>query len=479
MTEIIFRLESNDFDVAPIFLVRLEGRHAIGELFHYRLTAVTEAESPLDPDALRGARVALVTWRRDASGRETELRRIGAVITTVVDLLTTRSRHRSYELCLEPRAHRTKLVRTQDIMLESTIPEIIAHKLELSALPNELRLHRDYDKRELVVQFDETDLSFVSRHAEHLGISFFFEHEDGEDRMVFVDDNAAFPSIGEVPFHADGESLGIFDLARHHRSVPAAYVVQEYNYRTPTLELTSSATVAGGMGGAVVEYGAHYKTAQAAEKMAALRAEELRAGELVFHGKSAVPTLCAGRRFHLEGHPHLDDAELLILEVRHRAELPGPGHSADRELSYVNDFVAIPADRAYRPPRITPRPKMSGIYVALVQPREEAMIGRSAELDEEGRYRVRFPFDPKPRAGATSHPIRMAQPHSGAGHGMHFPLRPGVEVAVAFANGDPDRPIILGALDNPATSSPTTARNSRENIISTASGIVLTLKDAF
>ena len=76
-----------------------------------------------------------------------------------------------------------------------------------------------------------------------------------------------------------------------------------------------------------------------------------------------------------------------------------------------------------------------------------------------------------------SRPVRMAQPHSGAGHGMHFPLRPGVEVAVVFANGDPDRPVIVGALDNPATPSPTADKNSRHNILSTASGIKITLRD--
>ena len=59
---------------------------------------------------------------------------------------------------------------------------------------------------------------------------------------------------------------------------------------------------------------------------------------------------------------------------------------------------------------------------------------------------------------------------AGAGYGMHFPLRPGVEVLVAFIGGDPDRPIIVGAAPNAITPSPVTQSNSTKNRIRTASG---------
>ena len=43
----------------------------------------------------------------------------------------------------------------------------------------DLRLFGTYPKRELVVQYKETDLAFVSRLAEHVGISFTFDHGEG------------------------------------------------------------------------------------------------------------------------------------------------------------------------------------------------------------------------------------------------------------------------------------------------------------
>ena len=71
----------------------------------------------------------------------------------------------------------------------------------------------------------------------------------------------------------------------------------------------------------------------------------------------------------------------------------------------------------------------------------------------------------------------MAQPFGGTGHGMHFPLRPGTEVAVAFADGDPDRPIIVGAIPNAHTRTPVTSANHTQNRITTASGAIFEISE--
>ena len=53
--------------------------------------------------------------------------------------------------------------------------------------------------------------------------------------------------------------------------------------------------------------------------------------------------------------------------------------------------------------------------------------------------------------------LRMAQPYAGENHGMHFPLHKGTEVLLTFIDGDPDRPIVQGAVPNAETSSPVTS----------------------
>jgi uncharacterized protein involved in type VI secretion and phage assembly len=52
-----------------------------------------------------------------------------------------------------------------------------------------------------------------------------------------------------------------------------------------------------------------------------------------------------------------------------------------------------------------------------------------------------------------------------------------VEVLVAFTNGDPDRPLILGALPNPEHPSVVVDQNQQTNVIRTPSGNSLTMTD--
>jgi type VI secretion system secreted protein VgrG len=71
----------------------------------------------------------------------------------------------------------------------------------------------------------------------------------------------------------------------------------------------------------------------------------------------------------------------------------------------------------------------------------------------------------------------MLQNHAGANYGTHFPLKPGTEVLIAFVNGDPDRPVIVGAAPNPLTPSPVNSANRSTHRIKTQGGIVFDLVD--
>jgi len=109
---------------------------------------------------------------------------------------------------------------------------------------------------------------------------------------------------------------------------------------------------------------------------------------------------------------------------------------------------------------------------------ETAQAGEYSEVDEEGRYRVRFAFDRSDAEhGKASRPIRMAQPHAGAGYGFHFPLRDGVEVLITCVEGDPDRPIISGAIPNPTTPSTVAEKNATRNVIRTGGGTEINIDD--
>lgn len=105
-----------------------------------------------------------------------------------------------------------------------------------------MRLAESYAPRDFVVQYSESDHAFVSRLAEHLGISFYFLHGEDASTLVFTDHTSGSARQSKVrsrnPLRAHAEERGVFQLTARHRVVPAYYAVRDYNYRTPLLDLT-------------------------------------------------------------------------------------------------------------------------------------------------------------------------------------------------------------------------------------------------
>jgi len=112
---------------------------------------------------------------------------------------------------------------------------------------------------------------------------------------------------------------------------------------------------------------------------------------------------------------------------------------------YQNSFQAFPLETPFRAPITTPKPRIVGTQTAVVTGPE----GEEIWTDRYGRIKVQFHWDQEGQYDEnTSCWIRVNQGLSGKGWG-HFSLpRIGQEVIVSFLNGDPDRPIVTGAVYN-------------------------------
>ena len=472
----VLRVESNDFPCNSLEVSGLRGREAISQLFDFQVDLVCVDPDSFDPDPMLGAEIVLHFLDPEGNTR----REIHGTICEVKDRLISNARNGAYTIRVVPQAHKLTLVESVDIFMNLTVPQIVMQKLELLGLDTsaEERLESSYPEREFVVQYKESDLAFVTRLLEHLGISFAFDEASGG--MIFIDGNAGFPRIANpISCNPDKGELPLHTLELTRRVVPGLYVVRDYNYRTPQVDLTSSQEVKdSGGGGGVIEYGPHFKTPDEGAFFAKIRSEELTSQTKVYRGESAVATIGAGRVGTLTGHAKLGDLELLFTEVEHELfQGSSANDQAKGSWTYRNRFVAIPAATTYRPPRITPRPTVAGVITGIV---DDGRTGRErvAHLDNDGRYRIRFMFDMNdPKERDVSRLIRMAQPHAGPNYGMHFPLKPGIEVLIVFVNGDPDRPIIVNAAPNAITPSPVDARVNTLNRIKTESGILFELGD--
>jgi type VI secretion system VgrG family protein len=403
------------------------------------------------------------------------------------------------------RTHRSRIVLDKDVeeLLESVLTDDlfepkVEFEFKLSRQGNDARgPERDvYPQREYTVQYEESDWAFLSRWLEHEGIFFYFENcEQGDetvDKVIFADSASAYGTssfAATFPYSprsggkgADPDQFAkeeIFSFHCRQTRLPTQVVLSDYNWRTPSAELRCSADLRDDGTGHHYEYNNHYKTKAQGDALAVVRAEEIACRSRLFHGESSCRTFRPGFQFTLDGHfrKEFNDSFVLI-SVKHEAEQMINLEAATVTGSkYSNTFTAIRSDVAFRPERTTPWPAIHGVMNAKIDAEGE---GDYAELDEHGRYKVVFPFDehaPDAEPGHASRWVRMAQPYAGKRTGMHFPLLKGTEVLVVHVDGDPDRPIIAGAVPNTETESPVTGANATRNSLRTASGNLLQLDD--
>ncbi|WP_239175940.1 DUF2345 domain-containing protein, partial [Citrobacter youngae] len=101
-----------------------------------------------------------------------------------------------------------------------------------------------------------------------------------------------------------------------------------------------------------------------------------------------------------------------------------------------------------------------------------------AHQTAEGLYRVKFDADQDSKQqGYESMLLRLARPYGGDTYGIHFPLIQGTEVAVAFHEGDPDRPYIAHALHDSRHPDHVTEANHTRNVIRTPANNKLRMED--
>ena len=378
----------------------------------------------------------------------------------------------------------------------ATIPAVLRQILDSSeGIPWEGRDMVDrtgrtaYPERDMVVQYEETDLAFLSRLAEEAGIFYHFGADKAGEQVVFGDDNTAFPPLSA----GDGDRLEyrprvtIADGGSAIRSVslraglrPADATLDERDYTRPqTVLRVQSRPQSGGMGSHAWQEVDGYRDSGWGRALADIRAQEAAVDRRLLTGESDCAALSAGCAFELRNHASTTDGKYVVTAVKHEAwqsapgveHLPGPPRAG---TGYLNSFTAIPAATPYRPRRGTPRPRLFGLIRATI---DGADSGR-ADIDRLGCYRIILPFDHQTRPpGKSSCPVRLLSPYGGPKEGLHFPLLPGTQVMVAFHNGDPDRPFIVGAAPDAVQMNVVTSANHYRNVIRSASGITVTMND--
>jgi type VI secretion system VgrG family protein len=384
-----------------------------------------------------------------------------------------------YDLTLVPKLWRLGLTKRSRIYRDMSHLDVVKAVLQQHGFREGEHFadhtEESYPPRESVVQYRETDLAFVQRLLAHNGIHFHFMQDPGGEVLVLGDRNAAFEPVqheDQLVYHPhelapDDGAPRVWDMRRVDQAGTRRVIEREYNWRTPRNPLRAERTVETESGYGFCDlWGEHFQDDAQGRRLAQIRAEQERVHREVYVGKTSFRGVQPGSTFDLTRHPH-DSCNQRYLVVTNDEHMDD-GHT------YVNEFTAIPFSVTYRPETL-PWPRVDGILNAIVDGERRAT---ATPVDDDGRYRVVLPLDETGTSGGrASRWVRRAQPSAGAGYGQHFPLHIGTEVVVACVNGDPDRPVILGAVPNAATQSPVVAGNATQSRIRTGSGVVIELDD--
>lgn len=375
-----------------------------------------------------------------------------------------KGRFHIYEAQLVPSLWLLSLKQNCRIFQDMKLQDIVGKVLQESGITSDLyefRLDHEDIFNKFNIQYNETDLHFISRLLEKEGIFYFFEHYADKHVLIFCDTDAYYKDIegdASIPFNSGGMvsanavSISSFDYSDRLR--PEKLTHTNYNFKTPSVNLKTDFKGEYSKTDEpfeVYSYPGSYGKTDSGDRLAKIRLETIAALKEKGRGVSNCVLLTAGAVFQLTDH-NIEgfNQEYFLFGVTHGGSQPGVlKDQADDDATpgYSNLFIVIPSSVTYRPEQRHGKPMVPGLLSAIVT----GPKGEEIWPDEYGRVNVQFHFDREGKMDEKSSCwLRTIQFWNGTTWGSQFIPRVGDEVLVSFINGDMDYPIITGSVVNEA-----------------------------
>ena len=456
----LFRFELQGF-AKDLRVIRFSGHEAMSSQFEFKVELACE-DPGIDFSEIIG-KPALLTVQGDL------LSRCFHGLVCSFEQIDEMPRFAIYQASLVPQVWRLRHRHDCRIFQGLTTREIIKKVFETAGVPVEqfrFNLTSPYEPRDYCVQYRESDWAFVSRLMEEDGIFYFFEHHEDKHVLVMGDGSPAckpIPGGDTLPFYRPSGLVPLEDHIRRFRFTeeiqPGRVSLRDFNFKKPELRMEAQDKAEVDEDLEVYDYPGEYQepgrgSSAKGMTLAKIRLQGWQAARRTGFGESDCERLVPGHLFTLAGHGRDDlNARYLLTGVAHQGHQPQvlDEEAPTGDFHYSNHFACISENTPYRPPRVTPRPKVRGVQTAIVV----GPAGEEIYTDEYGRVKVQFHWDREgKRDERSSCWIRVSQVWAGEAWGGMFIPRIGQEVIVDFIEGDPDRPIITGRVYNGANQVP-------------------------
>lgn len=355
-----------------------------------------------------------------------------------------------YDLVVVPALAELARCGRHRVITQVRVPDLLDEILSAHAIAFDSRLSQEHPEHDLLVQYNESDLDFVSRLMDHEGIFYYFEHAADAHTLVMLDDPkflVPWPDYEtQSLLSASDQGEGIVRLDPSAAARVMRVELDDVNPASPALDLTSAAGVIrrGESCATRSHYPGGYADPANGAARAAIRLNAERVGYVSASGIAASRGIAAGHRFALYGHPGFaDGSQLVPIETRTHLQA-GPATAAGPKLVIADmhcELTATPADGPMPLPIVERHPDLRGPHTAVVTgPADETI-----HVDAMGRVQVRFPWQDEDDSAPW---VRVSQNWAGVGRGTLTIPRIGDEVLIEFEHGDARRPILVGALYN-------------------------------
>lgn len=455
-------------------VVKFRGEEKISHLFQYKIDVKVAIGTVIDDAIMLGDNATFTFVSNIGTIQDVE---VSGIVATF-EYLSTGANYDNYRVTLVPEAWNESLGVDYQIFLNKTPKQIIDEEIAdagIDAVTAAVSIN--HAAREFTCQYNESNIAFISRIAEHYGMYYYFDYSDNS-KIIFADDDA-YPAGDSNALVFDDAVGGVNFFNRIKRFRKNTYGAVAQVIVTGSNPDQPSAVIIGRAGDTTAPTGNTLRLVEEdvvdsdeAQRIADIRFEDVQAKSTVFNGKSGAIQLRPGFTFDLSGHPRdgagggadFNDTYLVTGILHEGKNLDQSYSDASSSFYYRNSFKAIRSSVQFRPGKITPKPRATS---TLGRVYSEVFNPRLAERNEKGEYRVKFDFLDHETNAQPSSWLRMATPAAGTEDAIDIPLKGGVEVHISFANGNPDRPFIQNALPNAQFPAHVTDSNLNHALIAT------------
>ncbi|MGH1470082.1 MAG: type VI secretion system Vgr family protein [Cellvibrionaceae bacterium] len=422
---------------------RFNGTETMSEGFNFTIQAFSESHHDLSAKDLVGTAVTVGLVKSDNT-----IRYFNGFVQEMSALGSERDGQRSnYTLQIVSWAQLFMKKRVDTRIFQEKNIEDIIKDVFVSYGANakfKFNLKSAHLPRRFCVQYNETDWNFFNRLCRLEGVAYYFKHENGKHVLHIIDDQSGCETLNPQTVKIQSQNIKedyLTNWQNTGRFITGKYSQRTYNYLRPTtlspVEHTVASDVSLTKGIESYQYNeySHDKTDAT---------EDLKRKSRVNTQKATVSTATGNCR-HLVIATHFD------LALANGKDFTDKGKeftfskiniSADDVSGILSCHIeAIPKGELAYPK--AEYPKIEGLQTAVVTGPQ----GEEIHTDDLGRIKVQFHWD---RLGKLDQKstcfLRVMQSFAGSSFGAHFTPRIGQEVVVAFENGNPDRPFVLGGL---------------------------------